>query len=64
MTSPWVTLPIETSETSGLPSEEGTPIASGVVPTSGSPPSGCASRGGDVAVSAAASPPSASRRTQ
>ena len=58
-----MTAPIETSATSGLPSELGIAIASGFVPASGSPPSGWASRAGEVAVSAAASPPSASRRT-
>ena len=63
-TSPCVTAPMETSETSGCPSEDGTPIAIGFVPASGGPPSGEASRGGDVAVSHAASPPSARRRTQ
>ena len=58
-----MTAPIETSVTSGLPSELGIAIASGFVPASGSPPSGCESRAGDVAVRAATRPPSASRRT-
>ena len=62
-TSPCVTAPIETSVTSGLPSELGIAIASGLVPASGSPPSGWESRAGDVAVRAATRPPSASRRT-
>ena len=57
-------LPIETSETNGRPSELGMSIASGFVPTSGSPPSGCGRRAGEVAVSSAQSPPSASSRTQ
>ena len=52
-TSPYVTLPIETSTTIGSPFGFGIPIASGVVPTSGGPPSGEASRGGEVAVSSA-----------
>ena len=63
-TSPYVTFPIETSATSGAPSELGIPIASGFVPASGGPPSGWPSRGGEVAVSAATSPSSASFRTQ
>jgi hypothetical protein len=63
-TSPYVTLPMETSATTGLPSELGTAIASGFVPVSGSPPAGCGRRAGEVAVSAPTSPPSASRRTQ
>ena len=63
-TSPAVTAPIETSETTGEPSLDGIAIASGFVPVSGAPPSGCGRRRGDVAVSAATSPPSASRRTQ
>ena len=63
-TSPYVTAPIETSATIGLPSELGIAIASGFVPASGSPPSGWGSRAGDVAVSAATRPPSASLRTQ
>jgi hypothetical protein len=58
-----VTAPIETSATSGAPSELGIAIASGFVPASGSPPSGWASRAGEVAVNAATRPPSASRRT-
>ena len=41
-----VTAPIETSVTSGLPSELGIAIASGFVPASGSPPSGWESRAG------------------
>ena len=45
-TSPCVTSPIDTSATSGLPSELGMPIASGFVPTSGGPPSGWPSAGG------------------
>jgi hypothetical protein len=57
-------LPMDTSETKGRPSELGIAIASGIVPTSGSPPSGCERRAGDVAVSAAQRPPSASRRAQ
>ena len=63
-TSPCVTAPMETSVTTGCPSLEGIAIASGFVPVSGGPPSGCGSRRGEVAVSAATSPPSASRRTQ
>ncbi len=63
-TSPCVTAPIDTSETSTRPSLEGIAIASGFVPVSGGPPSGCGSRRGDVAVSAATRPPSARRRTQ
>ena len=59
-----MTLPIDTSVTIGEPAPPGIPIASGVVPTSGSPPAGWANRAGDVAVSIATSPPSASRRTQ
>ena len=47
----------------GAASELGMASASGFVPASGSPPSGCASRAGEVAVSAATSPPAASRRT-
>jgi len=43
---------------------DGVAIASGFVPVSLGPPSGCARRGGEVVVSAATSPPSASRRTQ
>ena len=44
ITSPQVIAPIETSATSGRPSELGIAIASGFVPVSGSPPSGCRSR--------------------
>ena len=63
MTSPHVTAPIDTSTTTGAPFELGMPIASGFVPASFGPPGG-PSRGGEVAVSTATSPPSASRRTQ
>ena len=63
-TSPCVTAPIDTSVTSGSPSLDGTAIASGFVPVSGCPPLGCGNRRGEVAVSAATSPPAASRRTQ
>ena len=48
-TSPWVTAPIETSATIGLPSLDGIAIASGFVPVSGAPPAGmrqAAGRGG------------------
>ena len=55
-TSPWVTAPIETSTTIGGPSLDGIAIASGFVPVSGGPPSGWASRRGDVAVSTATRP--------
>ena len=41
-TSPKVTAPIETSATTGCPSELGIAIASGFVPASFGPPSGCA----------------------
>src|SRR3954463_7679340 len=53
---------METSLTIGPPAELGTAIASGFVPASFGPPSGWPRRGGDVAVSTATSPPSASRR--
>jgi hypothetical protein len=59
-----VTLPIDTSATTGDPSLLGIAIASGFVPASFGPPAGEPSRRGDVAVSAATRPPSASRRTQ
>ena len=57
-TSPWVTAPIETSTTIGSPSLDGIAIASGFVPVSGAPPSGWASRGGEVAVRTATRPAS------
>src|SRR5256885_951675 len=47
---------METSATSGLPSELGIAIASGFVPASFLPPSGGPSRSGEVAVSAAEKP--------
>ncbi len=55
---------MDTSATSGAPSLDGIAIASGFVPVRGGPPSGCGSRRGEVAVSAATRPPSASLRTQ
>ena len=55
---------METSLTSGAPSEPGIAIASGLVPARLGPPSGWPSRGGEVAVSAATRPPSASLRAQ
>ena len=39
-TAPYVTLPIDTSVTTGLPSLDGIAIASGFVPVSFGPPSG------------------------
>ena len=63
-TSPYVTAPIETSATIGLPSLDGTAIASGFVPASGGPPAGGGNRRGEVAVMSATRPPSASFRTQ
>ncbi len=63
-TSPCVTAPIETSATSGRPSDEGTAIAIGFVPVSRGPPSGCGSRRGEVAVTTATNPASASCRAQ
>ena len=59
ITSPQVIAPIETSATSGRPSELGTAIATGFVPVSGSPPAGWWSRRGEVAVSTQTSPPTA-----
>ena len=55
---------METSLTIGSPSGFGSAIASGFVPTSGVSPSGCGSLAGDVAVSRATRPASASPRTQ
>jgi hypothetical protein len=55
---------METSATSGAPSELGIPIASGLVPARAGPPAGGPRRGGEVAVRAATSPPPASFRTQ
>jgi hypothetical protein len=54
---------METSLTIGPPSELGIAIAIGLVLASFGPPSGCPSRGGEVEVSIATRPPSASRRT-
>jgi hypothetical protein len=56
--------PIETSATIGLPSELGIAIDSGLVLASFGPPSGWPSRAGEVVVSTATRPPSASLRVQ
>ncbi len=45
-TSPCVTAPMDTSATTGRPSLDGIAIASGFVPVSGGPPSGCGRRRG------------------
>ena len=55
---------METSATNGTPSDDGTAIAMGFVPVSGTPPSGCGSRRGDVAVTTATRPLPASRLAQ
>ena len=55
-TSPCVTAPIDTSATTGAPSDEGTAIAIGFVPVSGGPARRVRKALGDVAVTSATSP--------
>ena len=64
ITSPCVTAPIETSMTTGRPSDEGMPIASGLVPVNGGATVGMRRAGVARSRSARDETPSASRLTQ